>query len=148
MKKWGNTMAEPKRKFRKPSDMLEAWERYKQECNESTVVVTTFSQKDGKYITANVPHPVTITFKGFALFCGMTETNFYETYRTKNGFKSVIERMKEECELDARKKFENGTIDSRLAGLWMSNHGYTTNVEQKVESDMTLEVKIDYGEGE
>lgn len=126
--------------------MLQAWQEYKESCDNATVVQTTFSQKDGKYITANIPHPVTYTFKGFANFAGMTETNFYETYREKKGFKSVIACMKEECELDARKKFENGTLDSRLAGLWMSNHGYTTNVDQKVDADMSLNIQIDYGD--
>lgn len=86
----------------------------------------------------------------------MTEANFYITYvndehhgiseKAREEFKLVIACMKEECENDARQKFENGTIDPKLAGLWMSKHGYTTNVDQKVDADMTLNVKVDYGE--
>ena len=134
------------RTFKTSSDMLKAWEAYKEQCDNATVVQTTFSQKDGKYITEKIPHPITYTLKGFALSAGMTENNFYETYRNKEEFGLVIACMKEECETDARSKFENGTIDSRLAGLWLSRYGYTTNVEQKVDADMTLNVSIDYGD--
>ena len=53
-------------------------------------------------------------------------------------FESVIACMKEECEVDAREKFELGVIDSRLAGLWMSNYGYTTKTDQKVSSNSVV----------
>lgn len=132
--------------FKTPNDMDRAWQKYKLECDNAVVSTTTFSQKDGKYITACVPHPITYTMKGFALSSGMTENNFYETYRNDPEFGSVIACMKEECETDARRKFENGTIDSRLAGLWLSRYGYTTNVDQKIDADMSLNVSIDYGD--
>lgn len=134
------------KKFKTPKSMQKAWDEFKDKCDNATVLQTTFSQKDGRYITASIPHPITYTFKGFAVFCGMTEQNFYATYRNDEAFELVIARMKEECEMDARQKFENGTIDSRLAGLWMSKHGYTTNVDQKIDADMSLNVSIDYGE--
>ena len=34
--------------------------------------------------------------------------------------------MREECEGDAREKFELGYINPKLAGLWMSKYGYNT----------------------
>jgi hypothetical protein len=84
-------------------------------------------------VTAVIPAPVTYTIKGFCKFIGMSEANFYITYDRNEKFKSVITRMKEECEVDAREKFENGTINSRLAGLWMSNYGYSTKAETNME---------------
>ena len=63
----------------------------------------------------------------------MTEQNFYATYNKNERFELVIARMKEECETDARRKFENNTINSRLAGLWMSRYGYSTKSESKEE---------------
>jgi hypothetical protein len=54
--------------------------------------------------------------------------------------------MKEECEIDAREKFENGTIDSRLAGLWMSNYGYSTKTDATVEADVGVTIIDDLGE--
>jgi hypothetical protein len=44
--------------------------------------------------------------------------------------------MKEECEIDARMKFETGQIPSQLAGLWMSKHGYTTKTDANVTADV------------
>mgnify|MGYP003623346529 CR=1 FL=1 len=43
--------------------------------------------------------------------------------------------MREECEYDARRKFEIQAIPSQLAGLWMRKHGYST----KVENDMKVQ---------
>jgi len=137
-----------KRRWETPQALLEAWIEYKEYCDTRTVTQTMFSQKDGKFYSQDVPHPITYTVKGFCVYHGMTESNFYMTYADDEEveLKSVIACMKEECEIDARQKFENGTLDSRLAGLWMSNHGYTTNVDQKVDADMSLNVKVDYGD--
>ena len=136
------------RRFKKPEDMWMAWESYKEECDNETVVTTAFSQKEAAFVSAEVPHPTTYTLKGFVSSIGMTEQNFNATYEKKSTFESVIARMKLECELDARKKFEKGVIEPRLAGLWMSNYGYTTNVDNKVEADMSLNITVDYGDEE
>lgn len=119
--------------FRTANAMWEKWTAYKMFCDSKTVVRTEFSQKSSEFVTAVIPAPITYTIKGFCLWCGMTEQNFYATYNSDKRFESVIARMKEECEIDARQKFENNTINSRLAGLWMSNYGYSTKTESKEE---------------
>lgn len=139
---------EHSKRFNSADEMLEMWEAYKDYCDNKTVVRTEFSQKMSEFITAVIPAPVTYTIKGFCKFIKMTEANFYATYNSKKKFESVIARMKEECEVDAREKFENNTLNSRLAGLWMSNYGYTTNVSAEVDTDMELNISIDYGEGD
>lgn len=121
------------KKFRTEKAMAASWEQYKQHCDSKTVTRTEFSQKTAEFVTAVIPAPVTYTIKGFCLFIGMTEANFYATYAKDKKFELVIARMKEECEIDARQKFENNTINSRLAGLWMSHYGYSTKSESKEE---------------
>ena len=116
-----------------PKSMAEAWEKYKEHCDGQTAIRTEFSQRTSEFVTAVVPAPITYTIKGFCLHNGMTEQNFYATYNKNERFESVVARMKDECEIDARRKFENNTINSRLAGLWMSNYGYTTKAESKDE---------------
>lgn len=123
------------RKIKSPKALEELWLEYKDYCNNRTVVTTAFSQKSGEFVTAIIPKPVTYNIKGFCNFIGLTERDFYAVYDKDDKFQSVIVRMKEECEVDAREKFENGTLDSRLAGLWMSNYGYTTST--KVEADVS-----------
>jgi hypothetical protein len=76
----------------------------------------------------------------------MSERAFYLLYDKEDKLQSVIVRMKEECEIDAREKFENGTIDSRLAGLWMSNYGYSTKTDATVEADVGVTIIDDLGE--
>lgn len=121
------------RKIKTPKALETLWQEFKDYCDSRTAVTTAFSQKSGEFVTAIIPKPVTYTIKGFCVFIGLTERDFYAVYDKDIKFQSVIARMKEECEIDARQKFENGTIDSRLAGLWMSNYGYTTKAENKEE---------------
>lgn len=124
---------EYKKKINSPKAMEDAWEQYKEKCDSDKVVKTEFSQKLGEFVTAVIPAPTTYNLKGFCNFIGMTKQNFYATYEKKEKFDSVIARMKQECEDDARKKFENKTLPSQLAGLWMSNFGYSTKTESKEE---------------
>lgn len=128
-----NVAKEYSKRINSPKAMEIAWESFKDYCDHRTVTRTEFSQKLSEFVTAVIPAPVTYTVKGFCKFIGMSEANFYITYDKNEKFKSVITRMKEECEVDAREKFENGTINSRLAGLWMSNYGYSTKAETNME---------------
>ena len=121
------------RKFGSAKALETAWNEYKQYCDTRTVVTTAFSQKTSEFVTAEIPKPVTYTIKGFCNWAGLTEQAFYALYDKEQKLESVIACMKEECEIDAREKFENGTIDSRLAGLWMSNYGYSTKTDNKTE---------------
>ncbi len=134
------------RKFANEKALEKAWEEYKAHCDRKTVVTTAFSQKSGEFVTATIPKPVTYTIKGFCSYCGMSERAFYLLYDKEDKLQSVIVRMKEECEIDAREKFENGTIDSRLAGLWMSNYGYSTKTDATVEADVGVTIIDDLGE--
>lgn len=132
--------------FESDQMMLEKWEEYKDYCDSRTVTRTEFSQRTSEFVTAVIPAPVTYTVKGFCVYIGMTETNFYLTYDRDEAFKSVIARMKEECEIDARQKFENNTLNSRLAGLWMSNYGYSTKSESKNEVKNSVVIVDDLDE--
>lgn len=135
-----------KRKIASAKALTAAWDNYKQYCNSKTVVTTAFSQKSGEFVTAKIPKPVTCTIKGFCNFVGMTEQAFYSLYDKDEKLEPVIARMKEECEIDAREKFENGTIDSRLAGLWMSNYGYSTKTDANIAADVGVTIIDDLGE--
>ncbi len=73
------------------------------------------------------------------MYAGISRASFYEHYAGNDRYADIVTRMKEECEVDARKKFELQLIPSQLAGLWMSKHGYTTKVEQK--ADVSLETE-------
>lgn len=92
------------------------------------------------------PHPITYTIKGFCAYVGMTEAAFYDLYNKDEKLELVIARMKQDCEIDAREKFENGTIDSRLAGLWMSHYGYTTKTDTEVKSNVGVTIIDDFGD--
>lgn len=134
------------RKFSGAAALEKAWGEYKAHCDGKTVVTTSFSQKTGQFVTATIPHPVTYTIKGFCAFIGMTEAAFYALYNKEPKLELVIARMKQECEIDAREKFENGTLDSRLAGLWMSHYGYTNRTDAQVSNNVDVTIVDDLGE--
>lgn len=122
-------------RFRSAASMWDAWCKYKEDCNNRTKIVTTFSQREGRHISESVPAPVSYTLKGFALWCGMSYQNFCATYENSNKekFDKVIACMKDECEIDTKEKLESGQIESRLSGLLLSKYGYSNTVEQKTD---------------
>ena len=131
-----------------PEELWLEFLNYKEQCNGKSVLMTAFSQKEGRFVTQEVPHPVTATKKGFCAFLGMTEQNLHAVYMKDPEFESVIAQIDLECELDAREKFENGTLDSRLAGLWMSNYGYTQKTDTEVTSKASVTIIDDFGDGD
>lgn len=135
-----------KRKFGSASALEKAWEEFKEYCDSKKVVTTAFSPKTGSFVTQEVLHPITYTIKGFCAFAGLTEQAFYDLYNKEDKLEPVIARMKQDCEIDAREKFENGTLDSRLAGLWMSNYGYATKTDTELKSKVGVTIIDDLGD--
>lgn len=111
----------------KTADQLEkAWREYKEYCDNRMVLTHSFSSKNSEFVSKELKRNVTYTIEGFCVFAGITRSSFYRTYEDVEEFKDIVTRMREECEVDARGKFELGIIPTQLAGLWMSHYGYTT----------------------
>jgi hypothetical protein len=91
-----------------------------------------FSSKNSEFVSANLKRSVTYTIEGFCVFLDLSRAAFYEYYNKDERYVDIVTRIREECEVDARQKFELGVIPSQLAGLWMSKHGYTTKAENNV----------------
>lgn len=121
------------RRITSPKKMLDLWEEYKQVCDSKTVVRTEFSQKESRFVTSEIPAPVSYTVLGFCLFLGMGRNSLDVTYRTDPRYADVIARIEDECERDVRDKFENRTLPTSLASLWMGKYGYSTKNEQNVK---------------
>ena len=121
------------RKFKTAKQLEEAWEAYKTDCNNQMVLTHDFSAKNSEFVSKELKRSITYTMEGFCVYAGISRSTFYEIYVEDKRFSDIVTRMKEECEVDARKKFELGVIDSRLAGLWMSKHGYTTKSDTNID---------------
>ena len=119
--------------------MAEKWEAFKLWCDNQTVLTHDFSAKNSEFVTAELKRSITYTIEGFALFLGLTRQAFYDTYANNKQFLDIVTRIKEECELDARRKFELQMIPDRLAGLWMSRYGYSTRADQQITVDQKPE---------
>ena len=70
--------------------------------------------------------PLTYTIEGFCAYEKISRQAFHQTYSTNEAFSRVVECIREECEVDARQKFETGQLPSKLAGLWMARYGYAS----------------------
>lgn len=123
------------RKFKNPKALEQEWMEYKEYCDNRMVLTHDFSSKNSEFVSAELKRSVTYTIEGFCVFAGISRQAFYEHYSENNRFVDIVTRMREECETDAREKFELGVIPSQLAGLWMSKYGYTT------KQDVNAEVK-------
>lgn len=121
-------MARP-RKFKTAKAMEAAWEQYKAWCDDQKVLTHDFSSKNSEFVSAELKRSVTYTVEGFCAWVGIARQSFYDTYRGDKRFSDIVTRMREECEVDARMKFELGVIDPKLAALWMGRHGYGAKVE-------------------
>lgn len=117
------------RKFKSVKALEEAWKEYKDWCNNRVVRTHEFSAKNSEFVTAILKRSTTYTIEGFCVYVGMGRSRFYDTYAEDERFRDTVTRMREECEVDARMKFETGQIPTQLAGLWMSNYGYSTKTD-------------------
>ena len=110
------------RKIKSVKALEEAWEEYKNYCDNQTVLTHEFDAKHGNFVSSKLTRAITYTIEGFCLYIGLSRSKFYATYSEDERFRDIVTRMKEECEVDARRKFELQMIPTQLAGLWMSKH--------------------------
>jgi hypothetical protein len=120
------------RKFETPEGLEAAWDFYKAVCDNKKVLTHEFSAKNSEFVSKELRRSVTYTIEGFCVHIKLSRSCFYEYYDGDEAFTDIVTRIREECELDAREKFELGLIPSQLAGLWMSKHGYSTKTDNAV----------------
>ena len=133
------------RKFKTPEELKAAWEWYKTDCDNQIVLTHEFSAKNSEFVSKELRRAITYTIEGFCDFADISRQSFYDTYGSDPEFVDIVTRIRESCEVDARKKFELGIIPSQLAGLWMSKHGYSTKTDNTVTG--ALPVVITGGDG-
>ena len=132
------------RRFRSVKQLEETWEAYKADCDNQMVLTHDFSSKNSEFVSKELKRSVTYTIEGFCVFAKIARSKFYETYGDDDErYGDTVTRMKEECEIDARKKFELQVIPSQLAGLWMSNYGYTTKTDSNIVGNIPVVINDD-----
>lgn len=126
-----------------PDELKKKWREYKESCDSRLYVRTEFSQRESKFISGKAHGYITYTIEGFCVFLDLSRQAFYEYYTSHPDYVDIVTRMREECEMDQRAKFEMGAIPSKLAGMWMSRYeGYREKQEidipdQKIELTVT-----------
>lgn len=132
------------RKISSAKKMKELWEEYKADCENQKVLTHDFSAKNSEFVSAELRRSITYTIEGFCVYIGLSRQAFYKYYADDEKFVDIVTRMKEECEVDARKKFELSIIPPQLAALWMSKYGYTTKTDTNISGDLSVEqTKLD-----
>ena len=137
-----STLAAPEcpwrpRKIGCPEEMWNEWIAYKAECDKHTVVKTFVDHGMKSNVEVNAPR--TYTIKGFCLHLGIAESTWQRTYKDDELFSDVVEMIRIECELDARGKFEDGSLNSRLAPIWMGQYdGYKAKTETEVKGGVPI----------
>lgn len=124
-----------RRKKFTPEELDRKWEEYKAYCDSYTVLVHDFSAKNSEFVSEELQKPITYTIEGFCVWLHLARRAFYDNYDGCKRYAHIVSRMREECEIDARRKFETGQLPTQLAGLWMSKYGYTTKSAAAIVSD-------------
>lgn len=127
------------KKFKSVKALEESWKAYKNHCDNQMVLTHDFSSKNSEFVSAELKRSITYTIEGFCVFAEISRSKFYKTYAEDEKYGDIVTRMREECEIDARKKFELGVIPSQLAGLWMSKYGYTTKQDTNLTGNLDIE---------
>ena len=133
-------MAGRPRKIASAKKLAEKWAEYKDYCDNRKVLVHDFSSKNSEFVSAELKKSVTYTIEGFCVYIGLSRQCFYDYYDKDERFADIVTRIREECETDAREKFELGVIPSQLAGLWMSKYGYSTKQNMAAELSASKEL--------
>lgn len=152
-------MPRASRKIKSSAVLAKLWEEYKAYCDSYTkqeMVESTYTTPDGTTTTKSVKEilsPISYTKVGFLAYIGISRQGFAETYEKDPAYLDIVEKIRTECEVDVRAKFETGQINSRLAPLWMSKYGYGSKSDASVEHradnnllDMIQKSQIDLGE--
>lgn len=126
------------RKFNSVKALEQAWADYKDYCNNQVVLAHDFSSKNSEFVSAELKKSITYTVEGFCVWVGISRAAFYERYADNEKFVDTVTRIREECEVDARTKFEIGALPPQLAGLWMSNYGYSTKTDNSVTGSVPV----------
>ena len=133
------------RKIKSVKTMEKAWEEYKEHCDNQVVLTHEFSQRSSMFVSAPLKRKTTYTIEGFCVFIGIARSKFYQTYADDEEYGDLVSRIREECEIDARIKFETGQIPTQLSGLWMSKYGYTTKTDATLNADLGVTIVDDIG---
>ncbi len=113
-------------------EMWALWDEYCQKCDSHMKTESVITKGLGGTTVDHVlvAAPLTYTKKGFCLHIGITESSFDETYGEDEDYAEFMELLEMYTEIDARTKFEDGTLNPKLAALWMGRHkGYSTKTE-------------------
>lgn len=123
------------RKIKSAAEMERLWDEYKAYCDNQSVLTHEFSAARAEFVSEELKKKITYTIEGFCVFLKLSRTAFYDYYASDGRFVDLVTRIREECEMDARGKFETGQIPSQLSGLWMSRYGYGVNNNVKVDAE-------------
>lgn len=125
------------RKIGSPEEMAELWDAYTYMCDNHTRVQTVIV--GGRAVECEVRAPLTYTLEGFCLSIPLSQSSFNDTYRRDPDYAELIELIEEMTHIDARSKFEDGSLNPKLAALWMGRHkGYSTKSETEVKGGVPV----------
>lgn len=142
------------RKFT-PDEIEKRWEKYKAKCDgniKKRQVTTTTTDADGKKVkettVSNVLAPLTYTIDGFCLFLPLSR-RLWADYREDEDYRDICERIEDECKDNARARFEDGTLNTKLAGIWLGRYPeYRTQQETKITGGVPVVIQDDLGDVE
>lgn len=125
------------RKIGCPEELMQLWSEYKAYCQNHTRIQT-FVDKSGGVKNIEVSAPITCTKTGFCSWFGIVESAFQSTYGEDPLYEDAMDMIRQDSQVDCRSKFEDGTLNPKLAPLWMSRYGYSVKQETEVKGGIPV----------
>ena len=70
-------------------------------------------------------------------------------YKEDEDYSEVIAQIEIDCKNNVRGRFEDGTLNTRLAGIWLGRYPeYRTQQETKISGGVPVVIQDDLGDGE
>nr|DAL57414.1 MAG TPA_asm: Terminase small subunit [Caudoviricetes sp.] len=128
-----------------PDEIAEKWEKYKLKCDnnvkrrQKTVKTVGDDGVEHKEIIKwDELAPLTYTVDGFCVFLPLSR-RLWGQYRENEDYQEICEMIDDECKTNARARFEDGTLNTRLAGIWLGRYPeYRTQQETKISGGVPV----------
>lgn len=128
-----------------PDEIAKKWEKYKLKCDnnvkrrQKTVKTVGDDGVEHKEIVKwDELAPLTYTVDGFCVFLPLSR-RLWGQYREHEDYQEICEMIDDECKTNARARFEDGTLNTRLAGIWLGRYPeYRTQQETKISGGVPV----------
>lgn len=126
-------------------ELREAWKQYKRKQDDNVkiecakrIVTDDNGEKHTEVEEREVLQPLTYTQEGFLRFLPLSSSTWC-AYKQDEDYADVMADIENDIKANVRERFEDRSLDTRLAALWMSRYPeYRTRQETEIKGGVPV----------